>query len=67
MSFRRQVAPGRGGAEPSWFDVDGLDHLGEVSEKRRDQGIVIVARIEDSLLAYCGACAGCGGGLAAAS
>ena len=61
-----QVAPGRADAEPSWFDVDGLDHLGEgelSSAEIRGIGL-IVARIEDSLLAYRDACAGCGGGLA---
>ncbi len=61
-----QVAPGRADAEPAWFDIDGLDHLGEgelSSAEIRGIGL-IVARIEDSLLAYRDACAGCGGGLA---
>ncbi len=61
-----QVAPGRADAEPSWFDIDGLDHLGEGELTGAEiRGIrLIVARIEDSLLAYRDACAGCTGRLA---
>ena len=35
-----QVAPGRADAEPAWFDIDGLDHLGEGElTQRRDRGV----------------------------
>jgi len=61
------VAPGDPEAEPSWFDVDGLDRVGD-GELRgvRVAGVeMIVARVDGSLLAYRDACAGCGAPLAA--
>ena len=60
------VAPGSPDAEPSWFDVDGLDDVAE-GELRGVQvaGVeMIVARIDGSLLAYRDACAGCGSRIA---
>ena len=60
------VAPGNPGAEPAWFDVDGLDDVSE-GELRRPSvaGIgMVVARVEGSLLAYRDSCAGCGAALA---
>lgn len=63
-----QVAPGRPGAEPSWFELGGFPELGEGGLQAREvEGIrLIVARIEGGLLAYRDACAGCGGALAGA-
>jgi Fe-S cluster biogenesis protein NfuA/nitrite reductase/ring-hydroxylating ferredoxin subunit len=60
-----QVAPGRADAEPSWFDLDGLDQLseGELTGAEIEGIGLIVARIEDSLLAYRDACPGCDGRL----
>jgi Fe-S cluster biogenesis protein NfuA/nitrite reductase/ring-hydroxylating ferredoxin subunit len=61
-----QVAPGRAEAEPAWFDLEGLDSLGEGELTGSEiAGIgLIVARVEGSLLAYRDACPGCGGPLA---
>lgn len=57
-----QVAPGNPDAEPSWFDLNGVDGLGEGSLTRSElNGIgLLVARIEGDLLAYRDHCVGCG-------
>ena len=61
-----QVAPGHAEAEPSWFDLGGLDRLaeGEVTGSEIAGIGLIVARIEGSLLAYRDACPGCADPLA---
>ena len=60
------VAPGDPDAEPSWFDVDGLDDVadGELRGVRVAGVEMIVARIDGSLLAYRDSCAGCGSRIA---
>ena len=61
-----QVAPGHAEAEPSWFDLGGLDGLaeGEVTGSEIAGIGLIVARVEGSLLAYRDACPGCADPLA---
>jgi Fe-S cluster biogenesis protein NfuA/nitrite reductase/ring-hydroxylating ferredoxin subunit len=59
------IAAGAGGP-PSWFDLDGLEGLaeGELTAANANGVALVVARVEDNLLAFRDACAGCGAGLA---
>jgi Fe-S cluster biogenesis protein NfuA/nitrite reductase/ring-hydroxylating ferredoxin subunit len=60
-----QVGPGAPGVQPSWFDLDGAEGVGE-GELRAVHvaGVaLVVARIEGGLLAYRDECAGCGSSL----
>jgi Fe-S cluster biogenesis protein NfuA/nitrite reductase/ring-hydroxylating ferredoxin subunit len=60
------VAPGSVDATPSWFDVEGVESIGEGELRQASvAGIdLVVARVEASHLAYRDACAGCGASLA---
>jgi Fe-S cluster biogenesis protein NfuA/nitrite reductase/ring-hydroxylating ferredoxin subunit len=60
-----QVAPGRAGAQPAWFQADEIAAIGEgeVAEAEIEGIRLIVARVEGSLLAYRDECAGCAGSL----
>ena len=60
------VAPGSADVAPSWFDLEGVESIGEGGLERAEVAGVelVVGRVDGGLLAYRNSCAGCGGDLA---